>query len=53
MPRDVVVACSTGYVTSTDDHEQVFLAINDVSELVVSRNARNWIHAFFSTLSNG
>lgn len=36
----------TGYVTSTDDHEQVFLASDNASSLLVSRDSTSWMHAF-------
>jgi hypothetical protein len=43
---DIYAADWTGYVTSTDDHEQVFLATTAANELLVSRDSTHWVHAF-------
>ena len=37
----------TGYVTTTDNHEQVFVAVQEDGALLVSRDhAKHWIHSF-------
>jgi hypothetical protein len=36
----------TGYVTSTDAHEQVFLASDSAANLMISRDSTSWMHAF-------
>jgi hypothetical protein len=43
---DLYAADWTGYVTSTDDHEQVFFATSASNELLVSRDSTHWVHAF-------